>query len=302
MTTTRGNIEEIDSTKSERFLAVILSIFILIGGGWTYAKLPSWVDGDRLSYTSAERRVISERDRTATIAEDLQSRRDSARSDLDLARSDLQLATEQHQDTTKLSTTYRRAQRTYNELTTRAATAEAAAKQASTAAKGAEQARSRRSEGLAWLGWLTAALRIALIVAFVAGGLRLLRRLRERDSRFLPLSYAVVAAGTILAMVFAVDYITDYVNPLDLGPIVLSALGAAVTVAAFVGLQRYLTRRIPRSRVRKGECPFCSFPVRDQHRLGSHCEGCGRPVIAHCATCAEPRRVGTPHCAGCGAA
>jgi hypothetical protein len=96
----------------------------------------------------------------------------------------------------------------------------------------------------------------------------------------------------------AVDYLTDYFEPLDLGPLVISLFGIAVTLLAFVGLQRYLAHRIPQWRVRKGECPFCGYPV----RANEHCEGCGRQVIAPCAECNGPRRVGTRHCAACGAA
>lgn len=102
----------------------------------------------------------------------------------------------------------------------------------------------------------------------------------------------------MLALWYAVDYITDYVDPLDLGPIVLSLLGAAATLAAFVALQRYLARRIPGRRVRKGECPFCGYPVRGD---GPHCEGCGREVTADCAACGQLRRVGSSHCMACGA-
>ena len=66
------------------------------------------------------------------------------------------------------------------------------------------------------------------------------------------------------------DYITDYVDPLSLGPLVLSLFGVVATIAAFAVLQRYLARRIPIRRVRKGECPFCGYPVR----------GAGTPAAA----------------------
>ena len=65
---------------------------------------------------------------------------------------------------------------------------------------------------------------------------------------------------------------------------------------AFVALQRYLAGRVPLRRVRKRECPFCGFPVGENE----HCEGCGREVVAECATCSQPRRVGTLHCGACG--
>jgi hypothetical protein len=70
-----------------------------------------------------------------------------------------------------------------------------------------------------------------------------------------------------------------------------------MTLLAFVALQRYLARRIPQSRVRKRECPFCGYPVRENQR----CEGCGREVVASCAKCGSDRRVGTLHCGACGA-
>jgi hypothetical protein len=92
------------------------------------------------------------------------------------------------------------------------------------------------------------------------------------------------------------DYVTDYVDPLDFGPLVLAVAGIALTLGAFAILQRYLARRVPLRRVRRHECPFCGFPVADNER----CEGCGREVVADCATCTAPRRVGTLHCGACG--
>lgn len=128
-------------------------------------------------------------------------------------------------------------------------------------------------------------------------GYWLLARLRRRGSRYFMVAIAVVAYAAILALVFAVDYITDYVDPLDLGPLVLALFGIAATLLAFVGLQRYLARRLPVRRVRKRECQFCGYPVRDT----THCEGCGRETVASCSACGADRRVGVLHCAACGA-
>jgi hypothetical protein len=86
-------------------------------------------------------------------------------------------------------------------------------------------------------------------------------------------------------------------DPLDLGPLVLSLFGIAATLVAFWALQRYLARRLPARRAAKGECPYCGYSVRDR---GPHCEGCGRTVVAPCSACTAPRRVGVVHCAACG--
>jgi hypothetical protein len=105
-----------------------------------------------------------------------------------------------------------------------------------------------------------------------------------------------VAATGVLALVMGADYLTDWLDPADLGPLLLSLIGAALTLVALWALQRHLARRLPGRRVRRGECPFCGYPT----GRGEHCEGCGREVIAPCARCTEPRRVGTAHCAACG--
>jgi hypothetical protein len=105
-------------------------------------------------------------------------------------------------------------------------------------------------------------------------------------------------SGAILTLVFAGDYVEDYVEWNDTGLVVLSIAGIALTIAAFWSLQRYLQRRIPLRRIRKGECPFCGFPVNGN----ASCEGCGRTVTGSCGNCGEHRRVGVQFCGNCGEA
>lgn len=300
MSTTRVDTEEIASTKSEKFLAVILTAFILIGAGWAYAKTDSVAGVDNGgAYTVAEQKAL---DRQSDADQRLQSAdeaKGSAKADLDLARSDLSLAVDRGEATTGLEQTYSAAKKSYAEARAASEAAKLAAGRADDAASAAQKRYdSRTGDDAAWRNWLSAGLRLILIGALVLGGLALIRRVRERESRYLPLGFAVVASGAIMAVVFAVDYVTDYVDILDFGPIALSLLGIAATLAAFVALQKYLARRIPRSRVRKGECPFCGFPVHAES--GPHCEGCGREVVATCASCEGPRRVGSPFCPACG--
>jgi hypothetical protein len=141
-------------------------------------------------------------------------------------------------------------------------------------------------------------IRLALALAFVGIAYLLLTRLREQGSRWFPLSGSAVLFATVFAFVVAVDYLTDYFDPFDAGILLLALLGASVTVVAFWLLQRYLARRLPLRRVRRGQCPYCGFPI----GAGERCEGCGRAVRAPCEHCAEPRRVGAPFCAACGRA
>jgi hypothetical protein len=91
--------------------------------------------------------------------------------------------------------------------------------------------------------------------------------------------------------------VTDFYDPFRWGLAFIAVLGVVATLVAYWALERYVIRRLPQRRVRRRECPFCGYPTRD----GFRCEGCGREVVAPCSVCEAPRRVGTPHCAVCGA-
>ena len=123
-----------------------------------------------------------------------------------------------------------------------------------------------------------------------------MRRLRSRNSRYLPAVLALIGAAAVLAVVMAVDYSGDYIAFDDVGPLAISIAGIAMTLVAFVALQRFLAKRVPARRVRRGECAFCGFPL----RATAHCEGCGRAAIAACSSCGQERRVGTARCGNCG--
>ncbi|MBA2475985.1 MAG: zinc ribbon domain-containing protein, partial [Actinobacteria bacterium] len=177
-----------------------------------------------------------------------------------------------------------------------AATAAAAVRPAAEEARKRQAERydgARRREEL-----ITFLLRLAVAAASFVVGVVLLSLLRRRNSRYLPLAGAVVALGAVLALVVTGDYVTDYFDPFELGLLLLSLSGAAITLVAFWTLQRYLRRRLPQRRVRRRQCPFCGFLVGE----GEHCEGCGRAVVAACARCSAPRRVGTRFCRACGEA
>lgn len=300
MTTNQVEIEEVESTKGEKLLAVVLAAFVLVGVIWFYAQADDWmraaVDLPRLERTTEP---AFDRLRAAEL------RLSRAREDRRVALERLELAREAYRTALDAAAPTDRLERRYDAAQTgfdRAERARAAAAAAVAAARppaieaGHRQARrleaaNNRQELLAF------ALRTAFTLALLGSGYLIAARLRARRSRYLPLAFGVSGIAATLAVVLAADYVTDYVDPLDLGPLFLSLFGIGVTLAAFWQLQRYLRRRLPLRRVRNGECPFCSFPVR-----GDHCEGCGRAVVAACARCERPRRVGAAHCAACGQA
>ena len=301
MSTTRVDIEDLTSTKSEKFLAVILTAFILIGAGWAYVKTDDLTGvADRLAYTASQQAIVTAQADANQRLWDANDRVSDARDQLNSARDDLNLAINQNAPTEDAQLRYDTAKAELAKIETLRNSAKTKSDAADAAVKKLEQSRDAEAAQSQWRAWLSAGLRLALISAMTFVGLQVMRRMRERESRYLPLSFALIAAGVIMALVFATHYIARYINFLELGPIVLSVLGTAATVAAFAGLQRYLARRIPRARVRKGECPFCAFPVTLDE--GEHCAGCGRDVVGTCANCQQRRRVGTPHCPHCGAA
>jgi hypothetical protein len=300
---TRVEVEEIQTTPSERLLAVVLAIFLLIGGIWTYDQIEEAVSGSGRpvavqptpSEQAALQRFETANDRLGAAGRE----RDAALENLELRREAYRTALDAGRQAPALERAYKRAQvrlQRANAAFAGAVRAVAAARPAADHAN--EQIAARESDRENHDGLIIFLLRFVLVALSLGVGYWLLASLRRRGSRYFVIAMAVVGYATVLALFFACDYITDYVDPLDLGPLVLSIFGIGLTLLAFVALQRYLAKRIPPRRVRKRECPYCGYPVRDNRS----CEGCGRDVVASCAACGDDRRVGTVHCGACGAA
>jgi len=298
---TRVEVEDIQTTKSEKLLAWILAVFLLIAGVWTYQKvddvakshvaIPKASSMDRATIKraqAAESRVFAAKRTAAQKLQQLELARETYRTELDAGRKAPRLAAQ-----------YRMAQRTYAAAQREIRDAERAL---AAVEPGARTARKRESADIQsatdrreLVAFLVRVLffGVTLVLAYLWMG-----RMRRRGSRYFPVTIAFVGVAALMVVVLAGDYITDYVNPLDYGPLLLSLFGVLVTLAAFWWLQRYLARRVPHRRVRKHECPFCGYPV----KVNRSCEGCGRDVVAECAACHGTRRVGTRFCGACGAA
>ena len=295
------DIEQLETTKSEKLLALVLAVFLLIGGIWAYQEID-----DKVRSALPAREATPAEQQAITGLADAQQRRIEAeravrraREELELRREAYRTALDAGEPAAALRLRYLAAERGHDRARSTlagAARAEAAARPAATAAQArlADEAERRRDrqELVIFL------LRLGMAVAFVLLAYLLLTRLRDRGSRWFPLSGSVVLFATVFAFVLGVDYLTDYFDPFDAGILLLALLGVAVTLVAFWLLQRYLARRLPLRRVRRRQCPYCGFPVGDNER----CEGCGRLVTAPCAQCAAPRRVGTAFCGSCGKA
>lgn len=323
MTTTRVDVEEIETTKGEKLLGVVLALFVLTGLLWTYfsidveraqpydryancwedcpefespaAKLVSPPDKAAIERESRARRRLENADslvrqRRGTVTD----RRETYRTALDEGRRDSTLERRYRSAQAR----YARAQRARDEAARASTAARRAAIEPHRRLRAAERRVQERMESRdRHDSRVSLARRLGLVLGSLAAAYALLGYLRRRRSRYMITAMAAIGAVAALALVMAVDYLTDYVEVADQGVLALSAGGALLTLAAFWWLQRYLARRLPERRVRKGECAFCGYPVREEH-----CEGCGHATVAACSSCSAPRRVGTPRCGACGAA
>ena len=299
---TRVDVEEIQTTRSEKVLALVLMVFLLIGGIWAYQRIDDEVREavgvEDVIPTAEQQAAIDRVDRARLQLERANEELRASRDNLELRREAYRTALDAGRQAPALERAYIRAQARLRHAQAAVGQAQRAVAAAQPAANRAQrkiseeyESRQDRRELITFL------LRLLFAAASLAFAYWLLAALRRRGSRYFPVALAFVGYAAILAFVLAADYITDYVDPLELGPLVLALFGIALTLAAFWMLQRYLARRLPLRRVRKRECPFCGYPVRGNER----CEGCGRAVVAACSTCGSGRRVGTVHCGACGA-
>ncbi|MGD0272448.1 MAG: zinc ribbon domain-containing protein [Gaiellaceae bacterium] len=301
MRSEKVDIEEIASTKSEKLLAVVLAIFLSIGVIWAYTRIDnavgSAISRPRDAAVEGAQRELEAAYRRSELVIEAFNRADSK---LTFARESYRTALESKQPAAALKRRYEAAnaaflRATANQHRTAGDLARARSRYARVVSPFSRRVnRVNRERTLT-----TMVFRVLLALLILGLGYWVLAFLRRRRSRYLPLAFAVIASGSLLCLIGAADYTNEYLDLRDLGPIVLSLAGIAATLGAFFALQRYLARRIPVRRVRKGECPFCGYPSRGG---GVHCEGCGREVIGECSSCGRERRVGTAFCASCGRA
>jgi len=218
---------------------------------------------------------------------------------LDQDRADLSLAVDRGEDTEQLTKNYRMAQRELERTKTRYNEAQIQSDEAAAQLDKYSNAESEYLEAAetSWHHWLLAGVRLFFILGMLIGSLSLTQKMRRKDSRYVPLGLALTASTAILSLVFVTDYITDFINILELGPIVLSLLGAAVTIFFFVVLQKHLAKRAVRVRLRKNECCECAFPVQDGQ---AYCGNCGIATHAKCEACEFSIRLGAKYCNRCG--
>lgn len=303
---------EMETSGAEKVLALVLAVFIAIGAVWGYVKLDEVAEPDSTSsYLPAQKLLGPEqlsavdRHRQAIrLVSAARSDRRAATRELELRREAYRTGLDAGEPSAELRLEYESSQARLTAVSRGLAAAVKVEAQTRPGARAAQRRLSelrrleaeRLDEDRARHDRIVFFLRLGLLALMLAGAYRLLIRLRSRNSRYLPAALAWIGATAVLACVMAADYTDNYLEFDEVGPLAISIVGIALTLAAFVALQRFLAKRVPARRVRRGECPFCGFPLRGK----PHCEGCGRAVIADCSSCHKDRRVGTSRCGWCG--
>ncbi|HET9198572.1 MAG TPA: zinc ribbon domain-containing protein [Solirubrobacterales bacterium] len=307
----RAGDGEVETSGAEKVLAFVLAIFIAIGAVWAYEKLDdvakpetdaylpnqALVDRSELTAITQHREAIrevaaAERDRKAATRQ-LELRREAYRTALDAGAPAADLEAEYE----AAQAAFVAASRELKAASAAEVRAQPAAAQAEAHAEAQRQdAAAERDDEQTKHDRIVFLLRLALLILMLALSYRLLIRLRSRNSRYVPAALALIGATAVLAVTMAGDYTGSYLEFDEVGPLAISIAGIALTLVAFAALQRFLAKRIPARRVRRGECSFCGFPLHGTR----HCEGCGRAAIASCSSCQRDRRVGTPRCGHCG--
>jgi hypothetical protein len=293
------DVDEIQTTRGEKALAVVLAVFLLIGLVWAYTKIDTRDPyyGEPVTLSPQDQAAIAAHEAALQELTAAQSAHAQALTDLELKRERYRTALDAGQPAVGLRREYRQAEQVLTATTAQVADARAREAETRPAANAANERRFElERERFLSDDRVTFLLRLVFVLAVLGAAYGLLVALR--GSRYFTVAIAGVGAGAVLSIVFAGDYTEDYVDLQATGPVVLSIAGIALTLGAFWALQRYLQRRIPLRRVRKHECPFCGFPVGGNER----CEGCGRGVVASCSHCGESRRVGVLFCGSCGMA
>lgn len=302
---------EIETSASEKALAVVLAIFIAIGAIWVYEKLDEVGQPTASTYQPnaalrdpAEQAAIERHRKELGKVRDARHDREEATQQLELRREAYRTALDAGEPAAELQAEYEAAQANLAANSRELKVANALERRTEGPAAQAEaRTEERREDALAERDdegtkhdRIVFLLRLALLVLMLAASYRLLLRLRSRNPRYLPAALALTGATAVLAIVMAGDYTGSYIEFSEVGPLAISIAGIALTLIAFIALQRFLAKRVPARRVRRGECAFCGFPLRGT----PHCEGCGRAAIAACSNCGQERRVGTPRCGRCG--
>ena len=308
--------QQVETTRFEKVLAVVLVIFLLVGGFWVLEKLeripdrPDWEQARwQLGIPSLEENVAGIR-REVNLAEQLaqktQQARAEAQTEYEFRREEYRTALDAGIESASKQQAYEEARLILEERTAEYHAAQTLLDKKRQALQEPQQKLQQKQQDLAErmrakqrrYDLLLFGLRFGYAVPVFALTVYAWQRLRLNGSHYLIIGTSFVAAAGIQLAYLAGRYAWGLFK--DFAPLFISVTGAVISIAGIVALRRYLFsfERVSQARLRQGRCPYCGFP---NDRTDAYCANCGEELLTTCPECGEPRPRLAPYCPHCGA-
>ena len=305
---------QLETTRAERFLALAMIVFLLIGGAWVFREIqtlpprPDWVaiEERHLSQELKEEYRTTE----ATFYEaqnNLSMRQDAvnkASLEYEFRREEYRVALDKGIEDPEREAVYLDALKRFEDaqLEVEVATTLAVRSQARmdelrhTWNSAQEKIQLDYAQAQRQFEWKLFLLRILFAIPVFMLSLLTFAHLRKRNSNYLVFGTALIGFASLqLAYLFAL-YAWHLLR--DVAQIVVSVTGTALCIVGIVWIRRYVldSERVARARVRKGQCPSCGTGAGDQ----MYCISCGEALQKKCQSCGNNRPVHSEFCPQCG--
>jgi hypothetical protein len=307
-------MEQLETSRAERILAVGMVVFMLIGGAWVLNRISSLVPYPDRTALEVGHGLVSLRDSVQVsqarfseaqrIYADRAERATKAQAVYEFRREEYRVSMEQGAAADSTRAAYE-ASRTEYEAAVRERDIAARVKDAAAEDLSRVEGECREKEGLVAAAFERALrlretklflLRAAYVIPALLLCFALWHRMRRAGSRYLIVGTALLAFSIIQVTIVAAQYSWHFLR--GLGQLALSVVGTAACAFGLVAIRRLIlsSARLARSRFRRGQCPNCGFP----RASGAYCMSCGTKLTEQCPNCAAQRPVNAPYCPSCG--
>lgn len=305
---------QVETSWVERWLALAMVVFLLVGGAWVFRELQSVPS--RPNYADIESRYISEELRNQhTLAQEAYwtanrsyqqtvEKYNHTYQEYEFRREEYRVMLERNIDDPVRFRAYNDALAAYEAAQLSRQVASQVEERASSALRATQalmdQAYTKISADYDSLRhsfeWKLFGLRISYSLPVFLLALLVFTRMRRQGSNYLIFGTALVSFSSLQLLYLVALYSWHLLR--DVAQIAISLIGTALCIAGIVVIRRYLIDpvRIAKSRLRKGLCPACATPAGDN----LFCCSCGEALKHKCSSCGLHRPVRAEFCPHCG--
>lgn len=305
---------QVEMTRLEIVLAVAMVMFLLLGGAWVFKQIQSIPS--RPDWTSIHSKYITEElSRRYNTAENVlqeahnqvyhrQNELEGALREYEFRREEYRVMLDKGIDDPVREKSYQEALAIFDSAKTQLEIAQQvlARAQSSTIEVREEWDRAQQEFYREYdranrrYEVTLLAMRLFYAIPVFLASLFLFTRLRNAKSHLLVLGTALVGFSSLQLLFLFSLYMWHFLK--DLTQIIISVIGAALSVFGIVMIKKYITNpdRLNKARFRKGLCSNCGFPSREKN----YCINCGHALQEPCPSCRQNRPVGSEFCPNCG--